>query len=39
MRKRDGQTLTYQYDGLNRVTLKSVPISASGAAGYSVLWL
>ena len=36
MRKRDGQTLTYQYDGLNRVTSKSVPSSASGAAGYTV---
>ena len=36
LRKRDGKTLTYQYDGLNRVTSKTVPISASGAAGYSV---
>jgi len=36
LRKRDGQTLTYQYDGLNRLTLKTVPSSASGAAGYSV---
>lgn len=35
-RKRDGKTLTYQYDGLNRVTLNTVPSSASGAAGYSV---
>jgi RHS repeat-associated protein len=38
MRKRDGQTLAYQYDGLNRVTFKSVPGSASGAAGYSVYY-
>jgi RHS repeat-associated protein len=36
LRKRDSTTLTYQYDGLNRVTVKTVPISASGAAGYSV---
>ncbi|MBV8685925.1 MAG: RHS repeat protein, partial [Alphaproteobacteria bacterium] len=33
LRKRDGATLTYQYDNLNRVTLKTVPASASGAAG------
>jgi RHS repeat-associated protein len=36
LRKRDGVTLTYQYDGLNRITVKTVPASASGAAGYSV---
>jgi RHS repeat-associated protein len=36
LRKRDGQTLTYGYDGLNRVTTKVVPSSASGAAGYTV---
>jgi RHS repeat-associated protein len=36
LRKRDGMTLTYVYDGLNRVTSKTVPNSASGAAGYSV---
>jgi RHS repeat-associated protein len=36
LRKRDGVTITYQYDGLNRVTVKTVPVSASGAAGYSV---
>jgi RHS repeat-associated protein len=38
LRKRDGQTLTYGYDGLNRVTSKIVPSSASGAAGYSVTY-
>ncbi len=37
-RKRDGQSLSYQYDGLNRVTSKTVPSSASGAAGYSVYY-
>jgi RHS repeat-associated protein len=36
LRKRDGVTLTYLYDGMNRNTVKSVPASASGAAGYSV---
>jgi RHS repeat-associated protein len=36
LRKRDGVTLTYQYDGMNRNTVKSVPASASEAAGYSV---
>jgi RHS repeat-associated protein len=38
LRKRDGMTLTYAYDGLNRVTSKTVPNSASGAAGYSVFY-
>ncbi|MEO7178894.1 MAG: RHS repeat-associated core domain-containing protein [Allosphingosinicella sp.] len=38
LRKRDGTTLGYQYDSLNRVTLKTVPASASGAAGYSVYY-
>ncbi|HKU17422.1 MAG TPA: RHS repeat-associated core domain-containing protein, partial [Steroidobacteraceae bacterium] len=37
-RKRDGGTINYQYDGLNRVTVKTVPASASGAAGYSVFY-
>jgi RHS repeat-associated protein len=36
LRKRDERTIAYQYDDLNRVTVKSVPQSASGAAGYSV---
>jgi len=36
LRKRDGTTITYQYDNLNRIRLKTVPQSASGAAGYSV---
>ena len=38
LRKRDGVTLTYQYDGLNRNTVKSVPTSASGAPGYTVYY-
>ena len=36
LRKRDGVTLTYQYDGLNRMTVKNAPASATGAPGYSV---
>jgi RHS repeat-associated protein len=36
LRKRDGTTLAYAYDALNRVTSKTVPTSATGAAGYSV---
>lgn len=35
-RRRDGVTITYQYDDLSRLAVKSVPVSASGAAGYSV---
>jgi YD repeat-containing protein len=38
LRKRDGRTIIYQYDGLNQLTLKSAPDSASGAAGYNVLY-
>ncbi|HEY0313556.1 MAG TPA: RHS repeat-associated core domain-containing protein [Allosphingosinicella sp.] len=38
LRKRDSVTITYLYDALNRVTQKSVPASASGAAGYSVFY-
>jgi RHS repeat-associated protein len=36
LRKRDGTTITYGYDNLNRATVKNVPQSASGAPGYSV---
>jgi YD repeat-containing protein len=36
LRKRDGVTIGYAYDNLNRVTTKSVPASASGAPGYGV---
>jgi RHS repeat-associated protein len=36
--KRDGTVLGYQYDSLNRVTLKSVPASATGGAGYAVYY-
>lgn len=36
LRKRDGRTITYSYDALNRVRVKTVPTSASGAPGYSV---
>jgi RHS repeat-associated protein len=38
LRKRDGTTLTFQYDALNRMTVKAVPTSATGAAGYSVFY-
>jgi RHS repeat-associated protein len=38
LRKRDTKVLTFAYDALNRVTLKTVPVSASGAAGYSVYY-
>ena len=36
LRKRDGTTLTYGYDALNRMVSKAVPTSATGAAGYTV---
>jgi RHS repeat-associated protein len=36
VRKRDGVTIAYQYDALNRVVVKTVPASVSGAPGYSV---
>lgn len=36
LRKRDGKTITYTYDALNRVRVKTVPASTSGAPGYSV---
>jgi RHS repeat-associated protein len=36
LRKRDNTTITYLYDDLNRVKSKTVPVSATGAAGYSV---
>ncbi len=38
LRKRDGTTITYQYDALNRMTQKAAPVSASGAAGYTVFY-
>jgi len=38
LRKRDGVTLTYAYDGMNRLTQKNVPTSVSGGAGYSVYY-
>jgi RHS repeat-associated protein len=38
LRKRDGTTINYTYDALNRITQKSVPASVSGAAGYSVFY-
>jgi RHS repeat-associated protein len=38
LRKRDNTILTYAYDGTNRLTLKTVPASATGAAGYSVFY-
>ena len=36
LRKRDGTTISYSYDALNRVTSKVVPTSATGVAGYTV---
>ncbi|HEX9964469.1 MAG TPA: hypothetical protein VGB04_05745, partial [Allosphingosinicella sp.] len=36
LRKRDGSILAYQYDPANRVTVKTVPASATGAPGYGV---
>jgi RHS repeat-associated protein len=38
LRKRDGKTITFAYDALNRVRLKTVPTSTSGAPGYSVYY-
>ena len=38
LRKRDSTTITYSYDGTNRLTVKNVPASATGAAGYSVYY-
>jgi RHS repeat-associated protein len=38
LRKRDGSVLTYQYDAHNRMMQKTVPASATGAAGYSVFY-
>lgn len=38
LRKRDGVSLGFQYDGLNRVTVKTVPASVTGAPGYSVYY-
>jgi YD repeat-containing protein len=35
LRKRDGSTLTYQYDGLNRMTAKIVPERAGLAAAHT----
>lgn len=35
LRKRDGSTLTYAYDALNRVTVKTVPARAGLPATYS----
>ncbi len=36
LRKRDERTITYSYDALNRMRVKTVPTSASGAPGYIV---
>lgn len=38
LRKRDGVTLTFLYDDLNRLKQKNVPASVTGAAGYSVFY-
>jgi hypothetical protein len=36
LRKRDAKQLRFYFDALNRVYRKNVPVSASGAAGYTV---
>ncbi|MEA3049102.1 MAG: hypothetical protein QOG84_938 [Sphingomonadales bacterium] len=36
LRKRDGTTITYSFDGLDRSIQKNVPASSGGAAAYSV---
>ena len=38
LRKRDGVTILYEYDNLNRLRVKTVPTSASNAPGYSVFY-
>ncbi len=38
LRKRDAKTITFAYDALNRVRLKTVPTSTSGVPGYSVYY-
>jgi RHS repeat-associated protein len=38
LRKRDGVTITFAYDNLDRVTQKTVPASATGAPGYSTFF-
>jgi RHS repeat-associated protein len=38
LRKRDGVSITYVPDNLNRVRTKIVPASATGAAGYTVVY-
>jgi RHS repeat-associated protein len=38
LRRRDGTTLAFAYDALNRMTSKTVPASVTGAAAYSVFY-
>jgi RHS repeat-associated protein len=38
LRKRDGVTLAFAYDALNRMAQKTVPESATHAAGYAVFY-
>ncbi|MCW5672744.1 MAG: RHS repeat-associated core domain-containing protein [Hydrogenophaga sp.] len=38
LRKRDGKSLAFEFDALDRVWRKTVPTSASGVAGYSVYY-
>jgi len=38
LRKRDMKELIYTYDALNRMSSKTVPTSATGAPGYSVVY-
>lgn len=38
LRKRDGTTISYAYDPLNRIIRKDIPASVTGVAGYSVFY-
>ena len=38
LRKRDNTVISYAYDGMNRVTQKTVPASATGAPSYTVTY-
>jgi RHS repeat-associated protein len=38
LRRRDGTTLGFAYDALNRMTTKTVPASVTGAAAYGVFY-
>jgi RHS repeat-associated protein len=38
LKKRDNATIDYAYDGMNRLTVKAVSASATGAAGYTIYY-